>query len=337
MNTERETWLKTTMEEAIDPGLPICDPHHHLWYHTHHGYSLKNFLGDAVGGHNIVQTVYVESWLMLKNTWPPEKQPASETELVQNMVKQNAAGKLGKTNVAAGIVGFADLTMGDAVNSVLESHLSASEERFRGIRQACAWDASGDIKSPWPTPRGLMTDPMFRKGFACLHKYGLSFDAWAFHPQLPELLDLARDFPETTIVLNHIGGPLGVGPYAGRAAEVFNEWKRAIMVLASCHNVFVKLGGLGMELCGFGWHRQGTPPGSAELAEKMAPYYLWCIEQFGANRCMFESNFPVDRMSYSYTVIWNAFKRVSKDFSNEERRFLFHDTAARAYRLQPGL
>ncbi|GAH46616.1 unnamed protein product [marine sediment metagenome] len=148
-----------------------------------------------------------------------------------------------------------------------------------------------------------------------------------------ELVNLARAFPDIPIILNHVGGPLGIGPYAGKREEVFQEWKRRITTLANCPNVVVKLGGLGMEMCGFGWHQRATPPSSAELAEAMAPYYLWCIEQFGVDRCMFESNFPVDKMSYSYTVIWNAFKRISEDFSPENRSALFHDTAVRVYRL----
>jgi len=211
--------------------------------------------------------------------------------------------------------------------------MAASRNRFRGIRHISAWDANTDIRSYRNPPKGLLLDPKFREGFACLQKYGLSFDAWLYHPQLMELVDLARTFPDTPIIVDHIGGPLGIGPYAEKREEVFEEWKHGIAVLATCPNVVVKLGGLGMPLCGFGWNERSTPPGSAELAETMIPYYHWCIEQFGVDRCMFESNFPVDKISYSYAVLWNAFKRVSKGFSPEDRAALFHDTAVKAYRL----
>jgi predicted TIM-barrel fold metal-dependent hydrolase len=233
--------------------------------------------------------------------------------------------------VGAGIVGFADLTSGADVASVFEAHLEAGKGRFRGIRQTSTWDASPEFRS---TSRGLLLDPGFRKGFACLQKYGLSFDAWLYHPQLMELLDLARTFPDTTIIVDHMGGPLGIGPYDRKL--VFREWKRGIGALAGCHNVFVKLGGLGMDICGFGWHEKTTPPNSSELAGAMAPYFTWCIEKFGVNRCMFESNFPVDKRSYSYTVIWNAFKKVIKDFPRGEKGALLYDTAVKTYRLMPG-
>jgi len=264
---------------------------------------------------------------------PQEMQPLGETEFVQGIAAQSASGQYGTTNVAAGIVGFADLTLGAAVAPVLESHIAASRDRFRGIRYISTWDASSDIVPSRSRPKGVLLDPKFREGFAYLHKYNLSFDAWLYHTQLMELVDLARAFPETPIIVNHVGGPLGIGPYTGKREVVFQEWKCGITALASCLNVVVKLGGLGMEMCGFGWHQRATPPSSAELAEAMAPYYLWCIEQFGADRCMFESNFPVDKMSYSYTVLWNAFKRISAGFSPDDRSALFHDTAAKAYRL----
>jgi len=333
MTTEREAWLMLTVEDPIEPDLPICDPHHHLWDYPTNRYLLEELLQDTGGGHHIVQTVFVECRSMYRKDGPPEMQPVGETEFVQGVAAQSASGQYGMTNVAAGIVGFADLTLGAAVKPVLEAHIAAGRNRFRGIRHISAWDASTEIESYMGTPRGLLLDVKFREGFACLQEYGLSFDVWLYHPQLMELVDLARAFPDIPIVLDHIGGPLGIGPYAAKPEEVFQEWKRGIAELATCPNVVVKLGGLGMRICGFGWHERATPPGSAELAEAMAPYYRWCIEQFGVDRCMFESNFPVDKMSYSYTVMWNAFKRMSKDFSPAERAALFHDTAVRVYRL----
>jgi predicted TIM-barrel fold metal-dependent hydrolase len=259
-------------------------------------------------------------------------QPIGETELVRGIADHCVSDQDGKTVVAAGIVGFADLTLGVRVATVLEAHIAAGRGRFRGIRHSSCWDESPDIRSKAKTP-GLLMNPKFREGFAYLQRYDLSYDAWLYHTQLMELVDLARAFPETLIILNHVGAPLGMGPYAGKRAEVFQEWKHRIATLAMCPNVVVKLGGLGPPRFGFGWHKQSTPPSSAEVAEAMEPYFLWCIERFGTSRCMFESNFPTDKVSYSYTVVWNAFKRFSKDFSSQERAALFHDTAVRVYRL----
>jgi len=334
MTTEREAWLKLTKEEIIDPELPICDPHHHLWDRPNDRYLLEELLQDTRGGHRIVQTVFVECQSMYRKDGPPEMQPVGETEFVQGIADQVAKGKYGKTAVAAGIVGFADLSLGAAVAPVLEAHMAAGKNRFRGIRHISTWDASPAIISSRHPPKGLLLDPKFREGFACLQKYNLSFDAWLYHPQLMELVDLARAFPGICIVVNHIGGLLGTGPYDRQSKEVHNAWQRGVAALAACPQRGVKLGGLGMPRSGFGWHEQPAPPNSTELAKAMAPYYRYCIEQFGPDRCMFESNFPVDKISYSYRVIWNAFKRIAKDFSPRERAALFHDTAAKVYRLQ---
>ena len=352
MSTRREEWLRLSGEDPIDPDQPICDPHHHLWYypddlpesnvppfarHMRH-YLLGELLGDTGGGHRIEQTVFMECRSMYRKEGPQELRPVGETEFVQGIATQSASGQYGNTAVAAGIIGFADLTLGSAVAPVLEAHIAASRNRFRGIRYASTWDASEDVRSRvfllGRTPK-LLSDPKFREGFACLHKYDLSFDAWMYHKQLMELVDLAEAFPDTPIILNHAGGPLGIGPYAGQREEVFREWKQGIAALSLCPNVVMKLGGLGVPAAGFGWHDRPTPPNSAELAEAMAPYYSWCIDHFGADRCMFESNFPVDKLSYSYTTIWNAFKRLSKDLSSRDRAALFHDTAVNVYRLTP--
>ncbi len=333
MVTERDAWLTLTIEDPMDSNLPICDPHHHLWDRPNDRYLLEELLQDIRGGHNIVQTVFVEGKSMYRGDGPLEMQPVGETECVQGIAAQSASGQYGMTTVAAGIVGFANLTLGAAVVPVLEAHIAAGRNRFRGIRHISSWDASTDIVSSRNPPKGLLLDPKFREGFAYLQKYGLSFDAWLYHPQLMELVDLARAFPDTSIILDHVGGPLGIGPYAGKREEVFQEWKRGIATLATCPNVVAKLGGLGIQICGFGWHERATPPNSAELAEAMAPYYHWCIGQFGVDRCMFESNFPVDKTSYSYTVLWNAFKRIAEGFSSEDRGAMFHDTAVKVYRL----
>jgi predicted TIM-barrel fold metal-dependent hydrolase len=217
---------------------------------------------------------------------------------------------------------------------VLDAHLAASP-RFRGIRHAAGWEASDQVRNSHTNPPpGLLGDARFRRGFAELAPRGLTFDAWLYHPQLPELTDLAKAFPDTTIILDHFGGPLGIGPYAGRRAEVFAAWKASIRALADCPNVVVKLGGLVMPLNGFGFHKREQPIGSVELAEATRDWYLHTIECFGVERCMFESNFPVDKASVSYRVLWNSFKRIAAGFSAAERAALFHDTAVRVYRLR---
>jgi L-fuconolactonase len=332
MLAEREEWLNQTTEEPLDPPLPICDAHHHLWYRKENDYPVEAFLRDISGGHHIRKTVFVESGLMFKKEASPEMQPVGETEFVRNLswLKKESATT---PEIAAGIVGFADLTLGTAVAPVLEAHIAAGRQRFRGIRHIAAWDASPVVHSRRNTPPSLLMDNKFREGFATLHRYNLSFDAWLYHPQLTELIDLAKEFPDTTIIVNHVGGPLRIGPYASRREALFREWQRSITELASCSNVSVKLGGLGMRISGNNWDKADKPPDSAELARVFEPYISWCIECFGVDRCMFESNFPVDKASYSYTVLWNAFKRLTKDFSQEERLALFYNTASRVYRL----
>jgi len=294
---------------------------------------LPEFLADIAIGHRVERTVYVECQRAYRVDGPAQLRPVGETEFVHRLTAPTQSGAHGP-RVAAGIVGFADLTLGAAATEVLVAHLEASD-RFRGVRYATAWDADHRIHAAHTNPsQGLLGNPSFRQGFACLRPLGLSFDAWLYHHQIPELADLARAFPDVSIVLNHAGGPVGIGPYAGRRDEVFAIWRRNIAELARCENVFVKIGGLSMKLSGFDWHQRPAPPGSAELAEALRPYYQTCVEHFGSKRCMFESNFPVDRVSCSYTVLWNTFKRLARGASPPERAQLLHDTAARVYRLR---
>lgn len=330
MNDNKER-LKIITEEIIEPELPICDPHHHLWNSPGRQYLLKELFEDIGGGHNIVETVFIESASVKQYDKPQMMQPVSETKFTHEITQPNLSSQYGKTKVAAGIVGFADLTLGSGVAPVLEAHIAASD-RFKGIRQICSWDKHSDIIHATAAP-GLLRDGKFRQGVARLPEYGLSFETFIYHPQIMELVDLARALPNVTVILDHIGGPLGIGPYAEDKEESINQWKRGMIALSACSNVFIKLGGLGMLICGFGWNERGVPPDSSEVAEETAPYYLWCIENFGVERCMFESNFPVDKASYSYNTLWNAFKRLSRGFSPEHRAALFHDTAVKAYRL----
>ena len=330
MAADHEEKAAKTSEAPLEPDLPICDPHHHLRERPNDRYFLEEFIQDTSTGHNIVSTVCVENRARYRTDGPQALKPVGETEFFDGVAAQAAADSNIATLVAAAIVGHADLRLGDRVTPVLEAHLAASPNRFRGIRHSTTWDESGTIRSD--AGPGLLADSTFRRGFACLQRYGLSFDAWLYHPQLPELVDLARAFPAVTIILDHIGGPLGVGPYKGKHGEVFRVWSTGIAALSACPNVAVKLGGVGSTRSGHDWHERSVQPGSVELANAMAPYFDFCIEKFGAQRCMFESNFPVDKASYSYVAIWNAFKRITRSYSLDERQALFHDTAARAYR-----
>jgi predicted TIM-barrel fold metal-dependent hydrolase len=330
---DREQWLAQVTEEILEPERPICDPHHHLWDYPGRRYLLDELLADTGSGHHIVATVFVECVSMYRADGPEAMRPVGETEFVNGVAAMSASGGYGPTRVGAGIVAFADLTLGDRVGAVLDAHLEASP-RFRGIRHSTAWDKSDQVRSANTNPPpGLLGDSGFRQGFAELGRRGLSFDAWLYHPQIPELTDLAHAFPDTTIVLDHFGGPLGVGPYQGRREEIFSYWKGAVRELARCPNVVAKLGGLVMPLNGFGFHRRERPASSDELVRATRDWYLHAIDCFGPGRCMFESNFPVDKASCSYHVLWNSFKRLTADWSATDKTALFHDTATRVYRL----
>jgi L-fuconolactonase len=331
-------WLALTVEEPLEPDLPICDPHHHLWdrrpARVAPRYLLDEILADVQGGHNVVSTVFIECASMFKADGPEAMRPVGETEFVNGIAAMTASGLYGPVRIAAGIVGTADLQLGDGAAAVLDAHLVAGGGRFRGIRLGATWDASDEVPNHRTNPpEGLLLRPDFRAGFAHLAPRQLTFEAWCYHHQIPEVTDLARAFPDTTIILDHFGGPIGIGPYAGKSDEVYAQWRRHLAELATCHNVVAKLGGINMEVNGFGWHTQPRPPTSQELVDATRRYYEYTIEKFGAERCMFESNFPVDKASCSYTVLWNAFKRLTAGYSADEKAKLFHNTAARVYRL----
>jgi L-fuconolactonase len=246
----------------------------------------------------------------------------------------SASGRYGKTRLCAGIVGHADLRLGDGVARVLEAQIAAGDGRFRGIRHSVTWDASDTLsKARTNPPKGQMLDATWRAGFARLAPLGMTFEAWLYHPQLLELADLARAYPQTTIILNHVGGPIGIGPYKGKEAETFAQWKAGIAELGKCPNVVVKLGGVGMLMGMFDFYDHETPPSSADLATAYKPYIETCIAAFGADRSMFESNFPPDGASSSYPILWNAFKRLAANYSATEKAMLFGGTAKRVYRL----
>lgn len=330
---DHQSWLDQVREDIVEPELPICDPHHHLWDRDGSRYLLDELLDDVVSGHNVVSTVFVECGSMYRADGPQAMQPVGETEFVNGIAAMAASGGYGEVRACAGIVGFADLTLGAAVGEVLDVHLARSD-RFRGIRHAAGWDADDRVRNSHTNPPAhLLLDEAFRAGMSELGKRGLSFDAWLYHSQIPELTDLARAQPDVTIIFDHFGGPLGIGPYEGHGEAIFQRWCEDVAELARCPNVYAKLGGLVMPVNGFDFHKRAIPPTSDELVAATGRYYRHAIECFGVERCMFESNFPVDKRSCSYPVLWNAFKKLVSDASADEKRQLFHDTACRTYRI----
>jgi L-fuconolactonase len=324
------------MEDVIWPDLPICDPHHHLWDFETSTYLLPQLLADTGSGHRIDSTVFVECQVFYRSNGPDPMKYVGETEFVNGVAAMAASGHYGPTQACAAIVSRADLSEGAAVREVLEAHIAAGNGRFRGIRHAAAHDPSPEIReSHTRPPAGLLGSEGFRAGFRQLADLGLTFDAWVFHPQIDEVTDLARAFPDASIILDHVGGVLGIGPYLGKRDEVFAQWSMAIRTLALQPNVTVKLGGLGMTQLGFGFHKQSPLPGSEVLAAAWRPYIETCIEAFGVERCMFESNYPVDGPSCTYRTLWNTFKRISSGASEGEKAALFKQTAERVYRIAP--
>jgi predicted TIM-barrel fold metal-dependent hydrolase len=331
----RDDWLARRSEAILEPELPIVDPHHHLWERPDWRYMLDDLLADTNSGHNIIATVFLQCRSMHRASGPEAFRPVGETEFVNGVAAMSASGGYGPTKICAGIVGHVDLRNGEKSRDVLEAHIRAGGDRFRGIRHITAYDPDSALMNPaYAPPPGLMYDETFRKGFACLAPLNLSFDAWLYHPQIGDLTALAQAFPGTPICLNHIGGPLAIGSYAGRRAEIFAEWSKSIRALAACPNVVVKLGGMAMRLNGWDFHTKPEPPSSEELAAAWKPYVETCIEAFGASRCMFESNFPVDKGSYGYAPFWNACKILAKGATAAEKTALFSGTAARFYRLE---
>ena len=326
-----QSWLDQTVEETLEPDLPICDPHRNLWDYQDSRYLLAELLSDTDSGHNIRSTVFVECLSNYKKASSANLAPVGETEFVEKILSDNSTKG---TAVAAGLVAHANLMLADSIDEVLWAHRQASPERFRGIRHSASWDASDAVRNSHSnSPAHLYLNKKFRQGFARLANFDLIFDSWLYHPQLHELRDLAMTFPYQTIVLDHAGGPLGIGPYANKRSEVFAQWRKSIKALADCENVVAKLGGLGMAINGFGWHKEKIPPSSEQLAQVNRPYLEHCLDSFGVERCMFESNFPVDKVSSSYNILWNSFKHFTKDYSAAEKAQLYHDNAVRVYSL----
>jgi L-fuconolactonase len=330
---ELQAWHALHIEDVREPGLPIVDAHHHMWDRPPEHYGLYELLAEFGGGHAVRASVFMECSTMFKPDGPEMLRPVGETEYVNGVAAMSASGIYGDTRICAGIVGYADLRLGAGIRELLEAHIRAGGDRFRGIRQQAQYDEILGSMARRTPPRGLLRDPDFRAGFAQLQPLGLSFDAYIYFTQLDELADLARAFPQTSIILNHAGTPLGIGPYANSRDAVYRSWSTGMRALAECPNVTLKVGGLGMPICGFGFEACDRPPSSEALVMAWRPYVELCIEAFGSARCMFESNFPVDKQSCGYTVLWNAFKRLTVSLPPEDRLSLFGGTAARVYRL----
>jgi predicted TIM-barrel fold metal-dependent hydrolase len=334
----REEWLALHEEEALEPALPIIDPHHHLWDRADERYMMDDLLRDIRSGHDVRATVFIQCASMYRASGPEDEKPLGETEFVNGVAAMSASGGYGAARLCAGIVGMVDLTLGDRVRPLLEAHMAIAGPRFRGVRNRTAWHPSPEVRSNLTSaPPGPLEDPRFVEGARALARLGLTLDVWAYHTQLPLVLALARSVPELTIVLNHVGGPLGTGPYTGKRAEVFPVWRESLRALATCPNIVAKIGGLGMEIGGLDHYLAPRPPSSETLAAAYRPHVEATIEAFGADRCMFESNFPVDKGMSSYAVLWNTFKRIAAQASATEKTALFAATAARIYRIDPAL
>jgi predicted TIM-barrel fold metal-dependent hydrolase len=330
----RQDWLARRTEEILEPELPIIDPHHHLWDAPRYRYMFPELLADLGSGHKIVATMYEQAREMYRAGGPEELKSLGETEFVNGVAAMSAAGKYGPTKVIAGIVGFVDLQLGSRAKGVLERHIAVSDGRLRAIRNGSTWSNDPLLKTfTAGGPEGLLLDKSFREGFAALVALDLTFDGWMFQTQLGDLADLARAFPQARIVLNHVGGPIAIGPYAGKRQEAFAAWRAGIQQIASFPNTYVKLGGLGMKMIGFDFFNNPEPPSSEDLAKAWKPYIETCIAAFGPTRSMFESNFPVDKGTCSYQVLWNAFKRLAAGYSADEKTALFSGAAKKAYRL----
>ena len=330
----RVDWLARHTEEILEPDLPIVDPHHHLWERPGYRYLFPELLADIGSGHKIEATLFEQANSMYRASGPEELKSLGETEFVSGVAAMSDSGRYGPTRCVAGIVGYVDLRLGSRAKGLLEKHMAVSDGRLRGVRNGSTWSDDPVLKTFGNAAGpGLYLDKNFREGFAALAALDLAFDAWLFQTQLGDVIDLAAAFPQARIVLNHVGGPVAIGPYAGKREEAFGAWRAQIEKFASYPNTYVKLGGLGMKMIGFDFFERPEPPSSQDLEKAWRPYIETCIAAFGPQRAMFESNFPVDKGTCSYQVLWNAFKRIAAGHSRDEKLALFGGAARKAYRL----
>lgn len=327
-------WHRQVVEKIIDPERVILDCHHHLWYRPgDRNYMLEDLWSDTQSGHNVTKTVFIECRASYRTDGPEHLKPLGETEFVAEIARKSRAAA-GEKAMVAGIVAHADLTLGDRLEAVLDAHGQIGGSLFKGIRHAGAHDENPEALSiPGRAVKDLYDRDDFRKGMAVLGRRGLTYDTWHYHHQNQAFARLAQAVPDTVMILDHFGTPLGVGQYAGKRDEIFKQWRKDIAEIARCDNVFAKLGGLAMPDNGFGWHERKTPPSSDEFVAAQKRYYLHTIECFGPERCMFESNFPVDKWSLSYHVLFNGLKKIAADFSEDEKNAMFSENAKRVYRV----
>jgi len=324
-------WLNQLREDVIHPEREIVDPHHHLWPRPHLSYDLEELWSDTEDGHKVVQTIFMECGSAYRKDGPEQMRPVGETEFV-TAAAECAAASPDKAQIAA-IVSHADLRRDD-LDTVLDAHTHAAKGRFRGIRHSGARDANPEaLTIAGRAPAGLYADPDFRRGVARLGERGLTYDTWNYHHQLQDFAALARAVPGTTMILDHFGTPLGVGRYEGQRDAIFAKWKDDIAEVAACPNMHAKLGGMAMPDNGFGWNTREKPPSSDEFVEVQAPWYHHAINCFGPERCMFESNFPVDRLSISYRTLWNGLKKIAADYPEAAQAAMFSGTARKVYKL----
>ena len=341
-------------EDILEPDLPILDPHHHLWDlrpivpmfpEPRHRfietllpvayYTFDELHSDVTSGHNVIGTVFMECGAFYNGSYGETLKPVGELEYVNGVAAQSASGLYGDLRLCAAIVGHANLVLGSKVGEVLDELQAASPNRFKGIRHQGAWDADPEVLGPpFHAPPELYRDATFREGFTELGKRGMTFDAWILEPQIPDVIDLAKAFPDQPICLDHCGTPLGMASYTGKLHERFDTWRHNIHELAKCENVVIKLGGLAMHNCAMPEEGPAAGHGSEHIAALWRPYIETCIEAFGPDRAMFESNYPVDRWGATYPVLWNAFKRITRGASQDEKSALYAGTASRFYGLQ---
>jgi L-fuconolactonase len=330
MTSRWDQWLDLQSEEPLDPGTAMIDPHHHLWDRGGHRYLPAEFRQDA-GSHPIIATVYVECLSHYRSHGPEHLRPVGETEFVAQLTAKR--GRAPGPDICAGIIGFADLSLGRSVADVLDAHESVGQGRFKGIRYVTAWDPDSGVPRSYPTAPGMLGAAAVQASVTELASRQLSLDLWVYFHQLKEVAALATACDDLPIVVNHCGGPIGIGPYLERRAEVLRQWTANIQCLRPCKHVAIKFGGLTMKLAGYAWRERPMPPSSDELAGAWKPYFDVCLDTFGPERLMFESNFPVDRTGCSYTSLWNAFTILASNCSLDERRAMFLSTARRIYRL----
>jgi len=327
-------WHEQVIEDIIDPDRRIVDPHHHLFEgRATNTYRLEDLWADTGSGHRVEKTVFIDCGLAYRPDGPGHLRPVGETEYVAKVAKASAQGAEGQARIA-GIVPHADLALGSDVEAVLEAHEAAGEGLFKGIRDAGPRPVDPRVPLlPGRPIENIYGDSSFRQGVEILGRMGLTYETYHLHYQNRDFAELASAVPNTAMILDHFGTPMGVSPFAGRREEVFEYWKEDIAEIARRENVCAKLGGMAMPVNGYGWDQRDKPPTSDEFVAAQTPYYLHTIECFGPDRCMFESNFPVDKYSISYHVLWNGLKKIVQDFSEDEKDAMFSGTASRVYRL----